>query len=387
MANLITELKAHHSIVDIASLHGYAVNEKKSTKKALFMERGEDKILIYQRPSADQYYSTCNNTSDKGDVINFLVNKGVVSDLKEAVSYLRNLDPYAVQQPRNTVITSEREEFIPVPVLPIDKDNYLIKSRGISLATLTKTHFANSVASGATLYGQDKTKSTIFPLLNTNGDLVGQNIRNTKFQHLAENSNKSIGYWFSPKPVGLEGIAVFENPIDAISHYQLHGKAWQYCATIGSPSGNVINSIVALSLDENIPLIIAGDNDKAGQNFNLLFLTHLLSQVNELEYKVNFNSQNGSYLLTVEGRLTSADHSRLKELAEYLNATLDIPSQAQVNITTSYDAKALINLIEKLIAICPEIQNLIFTVRSVGKDFNIDLMQSKVFTKRLKPSV
>jgi hypothetical protein len=99
LKDTINELKSNINLISLAEMHGYQVIPKKSTKRFVFLERGDDKILVYQHGTGNQdfYYTTCNNNNDKGDILNFVYNKGFVSDRSATIPYLKNLDPHSLR--------------------------------------------------------------------------------------------------------------------------------------------------------------------------------------------------------------------------------------------------------------------------------------------------
>lgn len=384
----ISELKNKINLVDLAEHHGYEHNKRKSTKKALFMERGGDQILIYQHgPGNDSfYYSTCNNPGDKGDVVNFVINKGMAQNTKEAIAYLRNLDPHSyISAPVKPKIVSERAAFVPVKCFfPADAQNYLVVARGIPLDVLRSRLFHNSVGSGESEYGPSKMKSAFFPL-SYRGQVVGQNIRNENFEHLVENSNKTDGYWSCSLVDVLAPIAVFENPIDAISHHVLTGAKHWYSATVGSPSKKVIDNILSVARHEKRELILCGDHDKAGQNFNLNFLCSYISQVHNIDLSASFRAPTNEYFLTLRGAVGRVHREAFDGLARDGRPHVVAVSHQvdKVIVQTPYSVPALIGLAQQLLDKF-DVSKSFRIERSKAKDFNQDLQdQQKVPKKKL----
>lgn len=378
--DIISELKKQINFVDLATMHGYETIPKKSTKKSLFMERGDDKILVYQHGTGNEdfYYTTCNNDRDKGDIFNFVVNKGFVQDLKQAIPYLKKLDPHSLNLSQEVIkkTSKVKEPFKAVDMHPIDQDNYLIRKRYIPLETLQSSLFKDSVFSGSKLYTDELVKSTIFPLKHE-GKTVGQNVRNIGFEHLIENSDKTNGVWSSSTPAAAKGFAVFENPIDAISHYILTEKNYIYKATIGSPSRHVVENICKDAATSDKALILCGDHDKSGQHFNLNFLTQFISFVNSVDLFVSFNENANQYSLVLSGESSPGQRNLFDRLAKAVGSDVIKLSYEndKISLVTPYQVPAL-KKIQDLLIENFGLEKSVAVERSKGKDFNLDLEQN-----------
>jgi len=401
--DILSELKAQINFVELAAMHGYELNKRKSTKKTLFLEKGEDKILVYPNTgkNEDHRYSTCNNTNDGGTIIDFLINKGIVSSVNQAIPYLKNLDPASLRISDPVVMKKvDHKPFVPVPTFPLDCDNYLVRCRAIPLDVLRGPFFGGSVMSGSRL-NSNKTKNAIFPLVYDNR-VVGQNIRNLKrtewinelgevivtfeeFKHLVEGSNKTNGVWKSSVVAGAP-VAVFENPIDAISFHVLKGKAYNFRATIGSPSRDVVKSIAQEALHTNSGFVLCGDNDKSGKHFNLNFLTNYISFREGLDLITSFDKKSNSYSLILKGHNTAKQRIVFDGIAKSLGIeTVKLSFTVdQIHLQTRYEAPVLGRMAKALVNLFG--LNSVAIEVSQTKDFNQDLQlreQEKVLKKKV----
>ncbi len=289
-----SDLKRNISLIDLILAQGYNVVAKKSARNRVFLEKGDDKLLVYKNGPGleDFYYTTLGNETAGGDIINFLLNKGISSDYREAGEYLVAFDPAAVPQVRQASKTltklqapTRSKPFKALKTSPPDDTNYLVIKRSLRLETLADPRFEDAVFNSA-----DKDPEhpiAIFPL-KFQDKVVGQEVRGVDHRGLVVHSDKTNGLWQAARPRRVNKVAVFESPIDALSHYQLFkadNQGTLYLATIGSASRSqslqIAKTAVELQNKERgseIALALAGDNDYNGQLFNVKLMAYYVSE-------------------------------------------------------------------------------------------------------------
>lgn len=384
MENIIGTLKSRINLTSFLSSLGYEFNRKKSTKKYMFLEQGHDKILIYSHGpgNEDLYYTTCNNPDDKGDIFNFVLNRGICKDYREAISHLKSLDSLTLSEELREKQNSLRKKeeikpFTPVKMQPVDEHNYLIKERWISLETLREEIFEGTVFSGTKSYTDRDIKNAIFPLWHFN-HIVGQNLRNVAFEHLIENSDKTNGWWHSQWISKPKTFFIFENPIDAISHYMLK-KPQQpiYLGTIGSPSYQVISRFTNLPFKYlKAKFKLCGDNDVSGQFLNLNFTLARLNAEYDINLKTGYNTVDEFCYIKAETTEHSQKILSIIEAIDYKNGQSQFmqsnPTYFELRFPFNFDALTFyVDSLVKGFKI-----DRLGIERSVTKDFNQDLIET-----------
>lgn len=355
----IRELKGEINFADyLEHKLGYTLVAKESTKRYLFYRNGDDKILLYNRSgnNADFFYTTLNNSSDKGDIFTFLVRRNIVSDLKEALRLLNGVTDYqAVSRP---VFKSAKKVFVPLNVEPATAESYIFKERHIPFHAYEK-RFLDSIQQtrDVIIDIEFSLPSTIFWLTNKENVRCGQYLRNKRFKHFVEGSDKTNGLWRSPGE--LSCLAVFEDALDAISHYVLFPDfKGCYVATGGSASGNVVNEL-AKELMSCPGSFLAGDNDAAGQHMNLRLLTRMIS-LTDLTCDISFGKEH----VVCEITECEASYAAIENLSnvEHLDGLLRVKLAKECQTLFDFSMRLIgsFGLDVKIL-------------RSTGKDFNFDL--------------
>lgn len=394
----IKDLKSQISMIDLVESLGYNHNKKKSTRNYLHYETENDKILIYNHSNDNSgfYYTTCNNPSDKGDIINLLINKGIVSGItskeatQNAIAYLNNQPSIIpVVKPVKPIFRSkESEPFNPIPAKKADANNFMVKMRAVPFDVLEK-HFSSSVMqSDATIIKVNNSKlhvaqdSAVLPLVDIEtGDMVGQIIRNNSLKHFIENSNKTTGIWDSSPKLSTDHISIFEDALDAISHKALNpNHPGKYIATIGSPSIKVIDFITSLILDNTKKIILSGDNDVAGQNFNLQMIVNAIGKLTETKPSIQSSKDNKIYTIKFENldkEFLDTHFNKMSSIKSNLgsnNITLEV-NNLTLNVNLLKDPELMYAVVQNLIQTY-SLEN-VSSIKSLLKDFNEDLLEVK----------
>jgi len=447
MESVIKTLKENVDLIDLIERHGYQIDKTKSTASVKVF-KGKDILLVRKDINTGLFYYNYANSNDKKpkDIFNFVVDSGIVSDFKEAVKYLSgpSYNFSKVEKTnnakRNEPSVKKDEPFIPVRTYSLDENNYLVVDRGISIDIISK-HFNGAIFSTThdrlaedlqAIMG-DKAKYfikkikpntgyTVIPLTDIKtGKIVGQQIRHnnignplpdTSYKPLIKNSNKTSSIW-SNYDASLKNIAVFENPIDAISHQELNPDfKSSYFGTIGNPSNEVIKYIAELRNKHTINL--GGDNDLAGTYFNSRFLVQMMG--NKLNTTIalskdldnvtkGFNQINLNFTLKSDKvehqKLINMVNSFNKESSTHectlnFNGSIDIDNINYSLVINSNktalspsesleaDQKALELLNNKIAYFY--LDNVGF-IKSVAKDQNADLIVKQKKSNKIKPKL
>jgi len=412
------DMKAAVSLIDLLESHGYHRNEtkqKKGTKKYSRFDGPDGFVHVYNHsPSNDNsglFYTNPQNGTDKGDIFNFLIHRGIAGSNKEAMDYLEGKNfTFSVPQRSGTAPQPKQQvPFRPVTSLPIDNHDFIIVDRGVELdiidtkfngAIFSTTH-ENLYSDLRDLYGsgvdaflpdiKPAANYSVFPIYRVNDltdkSVIGQQIRQEHFKHLVQNSNKSGGVWHTYDPAKND-VAIFENPVDAISHQQLFPTFdASYFATIGTPSREVITELAKLSSKHQLHL--AFDNDASGAYYNLQFIAADIALRTGMKLNASYNNDY-TIQFTIEQHKSTHD-KLLRELAVSLkaatvsstenNLTISVPrikldketaSAADIKKADRANTKILTELNKNLIYFYG---SSLKTLTSTLKDFNDDLQK------------
>jgi hypothetical protein len=338
VVELFAAVKEQVSLIDIIEQHGYVRNKEKSSKYIRFDGPG-DFIHVYNTPNKPGYaglhYDNPNNrTTDRGDIFNFVLNRGyatgvasnqmnALTDILERPEHISQLKPYQRNEP--ILSAKQPEPFKPIRASAFNAMDYITVEREIDPA-IVNTFFKDTVyttnpdqlsADYRSLYGEDyyraKNQTTLFPLFDVHKlperQLIGQYLYNKGWKHVLKNSNKSDGVWTNYDP-SMPAIAVFENPLDAISHKQLNPTfAASYFATIGTPSTSVLNALSNLS--KRHQLITVFDNDEQGAFYTAQFIVAEIGANTGIRYSVSKVNQSFTIKLENESHWNSPVHQEL----------------------------------------------------------------------------
>lgn len=390
------------TLLDLAAIHNYSLVKHKSTRKSKVFKKDNEVILIHDNSTASNpnnyFYSNPNDDTDKGDLFAFCINKNITSNFMESVMYLLDLDLsiQPTQKIKKFKTKTTTPTFKPSKVFPIDINNYLVKERNIPIEVLRTSLFSNRIYS--TNYGltEHNIKHAIFPLydIHDQSKIVGQQIRNIAFKEQKEEklktgSNKNIGLWTSNTCEDSNKIAIFENPIDAISHFVLFPKELlTYKATIGNPSKPIIDHLAQLTKsDHQMHLVLAGDNDNKGQLFDMKFLSQILHHDTGANFQCSANLKHDLFNITISELSNEQFNRYIKNIQSVFQSdprfTMSFTSQKnEILISTSFENNALNSLKHNLVNIFA-VNHKVSSIKSISKDFNQDL-QNKIEQSKKK---
>ncbi len=421
----IKELKGKFNLVDMAIELGYQIDSKnRSTQKGLVLTKDKQAIVVYQNGaegSNEGLFYTIPNTSIKGDVIQFLIDNkaaspyGIATDVKETVKMLNARlaaggegrvisTKETIRQPVN----KEKKEFQPVSISSQNQQpSFIVQDRGVSIDVFDNSYFKDAIFTTdhtrfyedmKMLYGaknvhqfldREKVPNSdynVFPLFdvskNDNSTVVGQMIRNKDFKHLVVNTDKQIGAWRSA-PAG-NSITVLEDPLDAVSKHLLNPTETTYYATIGNPSNNLVGLILDTVIGSHKNLILGGDNDAKGQEFNLNFLTRLIGKIqgikmtyskSDSEYRVVLQSDNKE-LLDLNYDKISMGKSNFQRFTGFEAGDKSVAVKFSKSVDEQKNTEILTSLMKNLTYLYG-LEDVVSVSISKLKDFNDDLMAAK----------
>jgi hypothetical protein len=203
--------------------------------------------------------------------------RGIGSNTATALNYLIKVRGYsfteAVQElsedmpPNYAHIEPELREKSPFILPPRNSDNNRViaylQSRGIDRETI------NECINWGSLYESSKTHYCVFTGKNSDGKTRFACLRATlgKFRRDADGSDKRYGFLLPPKTSNSRNIAVFESPINCLSHQSLCKQGYfDWDGWRLSLSGNSLAALVYFieQHPEADNCLVCTDNDEAG---------------------------------------------------------------------------------------------------------------------------
>jgi hypothetical protein len=192
----------------------------------------------------------------------------------------------------------------------------------------------------------------------------------------AAGPGKGQSAWFSNPPEKVERLFVLENPLDALSHYQLHQpENALYMATGGRPAAAQLALIDEVCRKHGIPNVhLAFDNDMAGHSFDAQYIA---TKTPTYSLKTVPNSKDKEFIV---------EYKQLKpeQYAALHAATKDKPNTVckddgsiAVHVKTPEELSKCNKYAAKFLA---EDKTLHFT-KSERKDFNDDLKAAAALLK------
>jgi hypothetical protein len=328
---------------------GYEPVKKKSTTvHKVFEKKGiSDEVIVtkHKNPPHNWVYKSVHDPlNDKGNIINFVVNRlnGYVSttgkqkdDYAKVSEQLNNYLGIPVEERTlklgkyNGSLTFEqkREPFnYHLFGSKIIEDFSYLSGRYIDKNTIENDLFRGKIIEAKPIHWSEEKKEwiqesnyyTSFPLFASNNEVVGIQIHKEDYKSFGKNTNREIGLWKSNILKSTNTIAVCEEAIDSISHSMLHNQENKiaYLATFGTPSLKHPNVIEKEMIDKGINnLIFANDYDIAGQEFNL---NHILFFLNK-EHDIRITDKDKSKIVVEIDKKTIDEEGFLKMTFSFKN--------------------------------------------------------------------
>ena len=313
-------LKSETNLVDFARHYDqFAIDPKKNSNNQIehmncvFLRNDvDDKIVVTRNDNGHYIYFNPENDRDKGTIFDFIENRRSGKDF--SMSYAKkviydfdgNLNKNYIKASGIKLLPrSNKDDYNKVQAyfkkLPALNNTDFLESRGISKELLYSPVCKNRIYNEN--YNDDLNKrsyiNTVFPLYGYNEKsesvVLGFERRNSEFKGAFQGSLKSASIWVSAFEKGkpVTDFVVSESPLDSLSYAEIK-KDWRsannvYAATSGSAWDGHIDlyqkTINNLKPDN---LILANDNDCAGERFNCKILGRLdLSKYVDEEYLGN----------------------------------------------------------------------------------------------------
>lgn len=290
------ELREKISITEIAEKLGYWKSSYPRAQHDSYClgnkDNPIDEIVIYnpKTPSKSTYFSRKGGYNDKGNLINFVLNrldqfnvtntglKGVSEALNNYLGNSSNITASSVTNPVNSHSNSEITEFNinywnPQP-LDLKTNSYLSSKRKLSTKTIS------DFQSKCHIYTVGKSNHIGFPFRKP-GQMEITNFEmrnffpenNQNYKGFCRGGNKSESCWIANfVPFNqVKDLYIFESAIDAMSFYELKGFSKETAAAFISIGGNVTKGQIE-KLKEAFPgrkWHLCYDKDMAGQCFDV----------------------------------------------------------------------------------------------------------------------
>ena len=213
---------------------GYLIDVHKSTSRQKVFEKDGEKLLVLRHQKTGKYiYQNLNDTRDKGNIINFVVNRinGYLStDSKSKQDYAKafaQLDDDSGGKELSLEIETfhEKVKFEYELYAPHELINYdFLLSRGLTKDTINHPLFKGTIVN-CYKYGF-KTKSNYGPVMTgfpsiKDKTVVGLEIRDSNEKKMALGSEVVDSFWVSNYSKTHKTLVISENPIDNLSYCQI----------------------------------------------------------------------------------------------------------------------------------------------------------------------
>lgn len=320
----IRRLKQINLVDYLINTSGFVLNEAKTRKenanksnpKYVFLEKEKDeysggytRLLVSRISDSDgeqiYLYKNLDNDRDKGNIFSFIKTRfpdrySIPNAKKRIKNYLHNIEKGYYKE-KFAGIQASSGEGMPTAynmdeiakkygALPYLNDFTYLESRGIkkeiAIKSFIYTRMRNEViefSNESKDKGREIRVNTVFPLYTIEGEISGYVRKNVNFKQTAGNSLQSIGVWSSDfnRNGVLTHAIITENPIDAISYYQINLANEKdinpvLLASNGTLTENQLK-IYEKVIEQFKPqqIILANDNDAHGQYTNAKILAQI----------------------------------------------------------------------------------------------------------------
>lgn len=252
-------------------------------------------------------------------------------------------------------------------------------TRGITPDTLQNPLFAGTIVQGNKTGMDGRYHNVIYPfkshpahrngqmltLLQQYGKKIDMNGKMTD-KIFAEGSGKNRSLWFSRIPEKAKRMYIFENPLDALSHYQTyHPLDALYAATGGNPAQGQYQKITEVCRDLKIQPVLCFDNDFAGCRFD----TSYMASVRPERLSVEKTGEDFYHV-----KLSRLNETEMKNIETVLEAKgISVISRGNNELVAGIDSLEKAAAFNDFISACI-VKTDAKTEKSVMKDFNDDLV-------------
>ena len=393
MLNLksFTDFAKDINLVDFFVSHeGFSIDKDKSAKNVhtgwvvldLKGNAGatiETLLVKYTSDSSSPFYGqyfylNANDKNDRGSIVNYIASRKGLDTKAEAAQINDILNKYLGNPTTSNYTPKERDYKLLASNnkfnafdLKYISTHVFFNSRGITSKTINHPFFKNKIQEHHRKDDlENKTYiNPAFPMVNTNGKVVGAELKNYDFKGNASNSLKNESVFISNKIAGqVNYFIIGESGLDCLSHFQLNFLKLKNTNVIYvSTGGNLVSGqidVINFYIKKYSPLnvVLINDNDEQGVIYNI----NLIASFSNLYFYVQKNKK----IITVSFQNNTA----VKTLLASLNP-IEINDK---DLVFTSDVEVLKNMESLLIKHGYASDNLIIE-RAKGKDFNEDLMK------------
>ena len=262
----------------IAAGMGYSLDKDKSCGSSFVLKADGDRVVVKQADTGDWVYFALADTSDNGTVVDFVQRRlgGSIGHVRKTIrsligsSHNNTSPPYRpdVDLPQASDATKpidhHKKALAVWNAATWNSEPAYLLSRGLDRDTLNDPRFADC-------WRVNKHGTVMFPHFDRTG-MCGYEYRSSDFKGFGRDVHK--GLWFSRNAKAASEIVVTESQIDAMSHFQLYGGTQAYVShngSLGPLQIGLMESVLVKAHSRHAAVVIATDNDQAGEDFFELF--------------------------------------------------------------------------------------------------------------------
>ena len=263
------------NFITLAGELGFVRDDRESSGRSHVLRSGSNKLAVKERSDGSWCYFNVHDHADRGCIVN-LVQQCLGLSLGHARKWIRETAgitntsfpiPVLKSSTANTPTTTEDHHKKALAVWDAatwePEPTYLLH-RGLDAATLHDPRFNDC-------WRVNKHGTVLFPHFDRSG-ICGYEYRSADFKGFGRDVHK--GLWFSRNAKSADEIVVCESQIDCLSHFQLHGGSQGYVShngALGALQVALMASVFVKAHERHATVIIATDNDQAGEDFHELF--------------------------------------------------------------------------------------------------------------------
>ena len=262
-----TELDAfkRFDFATVAAAFGYARDNRASTNASAVLRSDADKVVVKQDGNHWVYFSV-HDLADHGSIVDFVQRRtgGSLGEVRKTIRDItgaRHDTSFPAARSFQADTSDYRKKSLAVwNAATWNAHHPYLLSRGLDRATLDDPRFADT-------FRHDTHGNVVFPH-HDRGGLCGYERRGPAVKTFGKDVKK--GLWFTPNIKAASALVVTESVIDALSHYRLYGWDVGYVAlggSVGSRQRDLLTGLFAKAADRNAMVVIATDNDPAGDQF------------------------------------------------------------------------------------------------------------------------
>ncbi|GGD13410.1 toprim domain-containing protein [Hyunsoonleella pacifica] len=299
-------------INDEINFSGYLLNSgfkllKKSAGSMEFIQN-DDRIVVLTSRQPATYFNR-NDSNDKGRFFKFIRQRSAnfyeaVKDGLSAINRDYEYQEVLPEKPKSTSRSIEENYNI----VALENPSYLVKERAINLETLNSNAFKGRVFNAYHFRDTGgRIPNIAFPKYDLNNKRVNYIIYNKPYKDKDTGEEKKFRLVLNKKDAflfhsnfpknGIHRIILGESGIDLLSFHELNGKEGDFYISLGGniyqEKINFLSQLVAPIIEKNnVELVSAFDNDKAGHEYDVLVFTKMINQYAKDKY-VECSFKNG----------------------------------------------------------------------------------------------